>query len=261
MKKIILNFIVLLHFSSFAMGNTYGSNEENILTTVKSELVIANIIIPADFDFTNIPPGYDNTTWVISYNHNLGGASIKIPANVIFDFQGGKIYNGTITFNNSYLPTNSDFKESTLLGTIDFDILNIENVGITKRSADAKRNMSIIKTVFGAQTSKYATVILPEYEIHVNLSENKKVLTENKTIQGISKISKILIYGTGGTVMHANNVVLENFSFDNSYAPTTNDGWRLMDQCSNLTMRNIDFICKVRPFRLSALTSTGLLQM
>ena len=58
-------------------------------------------IIPSDFDFSNIPSSYSNSIWEIRNHHDLGGANITLPANVILKFEGGKFSNGTIIGNNT----------------------------------------------------------------------------------------------------------------------------------------------------------------
>lgn len=54
------------------------------------------ITIPSDFDFQSIPTRYDNSTWLITNNHDLLTNSITLPTNVTLMFLGGSFTNGTI---------------------------------------------------------------------------------------------------------------------------------------------------------------------
>lgn len=59
-------------------------------------------IIRSNFDFTNIPVGYDNSFWEIRYEHDLLGASFTFPSNVTLEHLGGVFTNyGTITLDNT----------------------------------------------------------------------------------------------------------------------------------------------------------------
>ena len=53
-------------------------------------------VIPANFDFANVPEAYANSIWEIRYEHDLGGEIITLPSNVTLDFKGGNIINGGI---------------------------------------------------------------------------------------------------------------------------------------------------------------------
>ena len=58
-------------------------------------------VIEDNFDFTSIPVGYDNSTWIITYNHDLLNNTIILPTNVTLSFKGGKLSNGTLTGDNT----------------------------------------------------------------------------------------------------------------------------------------------------------------
>ena len=42
-----------------------------------------------------------STKYVIRWNYDLKGTTVSIPSNCILDFDGGKISNGTIVWNNT----------------------------------------------------------------------------------------------------------------------------------------------------------------
>ena len=73
-------------------------------------------VIESDFDFTNIPVGYDNATWFIRYDHDFGTNTITLPDNVTLHFQGGKFANGTLTGLNTKI-------EASLYSIFSIDLL------------------------------------------------------------------------------------------------------------------------------------------
>ena len=81
-------------------------------------------VIPLDFDFQNIPAGYENSIWEIRYVFNLGSLSITLPENITLKFKGGKFSNGEITGNNTKI--NSDLYQifDTNITLTGFDVLN-----------------------------------------------------------------------------------------------------------------------------------------
>lgn len=70
-------------------------------------------IIRSNFDFTNIPSGYDNSTWEVRHYHDLLTNSITLPENVTLLFNGGRISNGTITGDNTNVKANLEHIFST----------------------------------------------------------------------------------------------------------------------------------------------------
>lgn len=50
-------------------------------------------VIPADFDFTNIPANLASSVWEIRYCHDLQNQTINLPPNVILNFKGGRLSN------------------------------------------------------------------------------------------------------------------------------------------------------------------------
>jgi len=84
-------------------------------------------LIPSDFDFTNIPIDYDNAVWVISNEHNLGANTITLPENVTLNFQGGKLSNGILECDNTFIEGFKGLnKDIELNGTIRGDVINFD---------------------------------------------------------------------------------------------------------------------------------------
>ena len=65
---------------------------------------------PSNYDFTTLQA---NDTLNITYNHDLGGKSIEIPADVVINYNQGKITNGTFVFTQGEIASelfNKDLK-------------------------------------------------------------------------------------------------------------------------------------------------------
>ena len=62
---------------------------------------LGNKTIQSDFNFSSIPASYANSIWNIVHHHDLGGATVTLPAGVTLNFTGGKFSNGTLTGNNT----------------------------------------------------------------------------------------------------------------------------------------------------------------
>ena len=60
----------------------------------------------------------ENTRYIIQYAYDLNGTTINIPANVVLEFQGGSITNGTLVCDNTIIITyDKDWIDVTLNGT------------------------------------------------------------------------------------------------------------------------------------------------
>ena len=98
-----------------------GTLEKN---TIEEFLNSGNYkIIPVDFDFSNIPPNYDNSIWEIRYMHNLGGNTINLPENVTLYFRGGVFSNGNINGQNTSINSTN-----TKIFNLDINTLGTWNV-------------------------------------------------------------------------------------------------------------------------------------
>jgi hypothetical protein len=66
--------------------------EEEVIIDVEN-----TIVIPADFDWNNIPDEYKDAVWDIQFDFDLNGETIVLPENVTLYFTGGSLSNGTLT--------------------------------------------------------------------------------------------------------------------------------------------------------------------
>lgn len=95
-------------------------------------------IIRSDFDFTNIPSGYDNSIWEIRHFHDLLTNTITLPSNVTLNFNGGKFGNGTIVGDNTKIVASDDFifDTCTFSGTWNKQQLNPKWFGVQANGVD-----------------------------------------------------------------------------------------------------------------------------
>ncbi len=126
LHKVMIQEIILLFFISFQFlsenteFNIANGENNNIITynndvannkneeitmfpnflskknRVNSDLKSGYHIIPKDFNFFSIPPGYDNSVWEIIYDFNFDGGTLIIPENVKLFFNGGRFINVTL---------------------------------------------------------------------------------------------------------------------------------------------------------------------
>lgn len=90
-------------------------------------------LLPSNFNFTAIPSGYDNTTWIIRYDFDLDNESITLPENVTLSFEGGSITNGSIVLDNTTIDCKnieSVLTDVVLTGTVTNTSLDVRLFGI-----------------------------------------------------------------------------------------------------------------------------------
>lgn len=100
----------------------------------KQDKILAKYkLLPSNFDFTTIPSGYDNTSWIIRYDFDLDNKSITLPENVTLSFEGGSITNGSIVLNNTTIDCKnieSVLADVVLTGTVTNASLDVRLFGI-----------------------------------------------------------------------------------------------------------------------------------
>ena len=132
-------------------------------------------VIPSTFDFENIPLGYNNCVWAIRDSHDLGGATITLPADVTLLHEGGNISNGTINFNNTIIISGNNNFLSITSGTGDIinDTVNpvwfgavangvVDDTSAIQQAVDTGRNVKGIgyyKTTSPITVSTYGQCI------------------------------------------------------------------------------------------------------
>jgi len=147
-------------------------------------------IIRQDFDFQNIPIGYDNSIWEIRHVHDLGGLAATLPTGVTLRFNGGKITNyGAITLNNTLIESFNDqaFDDS---GSFISDTFNNQELKLSwfgSLGNDAYDNTkAMYLALSGASIGSSISVRKGIYLINSKITVNKKV---KFTGEGVLKAS------------------------------------------------------------------------
>ncbi|WP_157486433.1 hypothetical protein [Maribacter forsetii] len=65
------------------------------------------IVIPQNFDWKEIPEDYANANWEITFTFDLNNEVIHLPSEVLLNFNGGSLTNGSITGNASAIFSNN----------------------------------------------------------------------------------------------------------------------------------------------------------
>lgn len=110
------------------LTSTVSCNKETdfiteVLQNNEEEMVIDltnTIVLPKDFDWSNIPDTYADAVWLIAYDFDLSGKTINLPKNVTLYFSGGSLANGEIKGNLTTIASKVQqpaFKKLNLSGT------------------------------------------------------------------------------------------------------------------------------------------------
>lgn len=181
----------------------YESNANTNAFTDESEVKLSYskdsyITIPSNFDFSNIPATHDNSTWLITFTHNLGGASVTIPANVVLDFKGGSFTNfALLTGNNTYVDapdTYQAFTSPTVTGTWK-NVLNPKWFGFGTGAGPTSEFLELQNIIDIASASGFTEIKLP----------NNLVFTADKSLI----IPSGLTVDFNGTVINAINITTD----------------------------------------------------
>lgn len=119
-------------------------------------------VIPSNFDFTNIPAGYDNSIWDIRYEHDLLNGTITLPLNVKLIGGGGKLYNFNLLTgsNTSYECDYELFGSGSFSGTWDMYNINAKNFDDNSLLSFVNNMLTPIHLRLKSKTYTYPTSIL-----------------------------------------------------------------------------------------------------
>lgn len=193
LKHLITILIIFLSIGLFAQNAAPFRSGINIKETI--EVDTPNFkIIESDFDFTSIPVGYDNSTWTIIHEHDFGGNTIVLPSNVTLNFQGGKLSNGTLTCDNTFIEGFKGLNKDIILnGSIRGEIVQFDwfdNEVSTQADYD---------TFINGQNATFGNI--------PNISDTNRIITK------MLLENKYLIYYGIGIYPFDNSVDLGNYNF------------------------------------------------
>lgn len=224
-------------------------NEDGSLFS-KVKFIKATISI----DTLNILFSYNNVTYKIVGNIDLGGGELTIVSGSTLDFQGGSFSNGTISLTNTELKGNIKLSSITLTGSCSNDITKLSWF-TDDLTNDYSANLQSLVNI----TKVQGTVDIDSLSFIVNTTVN---ITKALTIRGngtrnyynlnigsihnkITTVNDIVILN-----ITSNQVRIEGITFIGAYStldPTT--GIRLGTQAlvsfsnaSNCTLRNCNFL-------------------
>lgn len=206
MKKIfpvIVLLITSLSFSQNPLKLIDGVKIENSISVNTNNYKI----IEANFDFTSIPTDYDNSTWVIVENHDLGGNTIILPFNVTLNFQGGGFRNGNIVGNNTKINSNLNkiFNNNSLSGTWNVKEIYPQWFGALGNGINDDAS-AIQKSIDLANISQSKKVVISKGNYKINQS----IILKNKVqVHGYGVDETNLIWGgvDRGTMVKAETQV------------------------------------------------------
>lgn len=242
-------------------ASIYDYNIGDIVVTTNSNGSLTNKVIQVsdvnaiNFLNNNLLTGY---TLNIVKDIDLQGNSIKIPANVTLDFQGGSISNGTIIGNETKIEGNVKIKcflSGTYKGNIDgcwfihdaadntdelqnfFNLLSANNIGFFSRKVDVKISSAI------------------------SVKSNTSVDFENCFIYQLSN-SAVLANEARSTTYDNINISISNLHMYNTTTNVISMGAIIMRGVKNLKIENFYYTSNVTPpdpkTRNWALTISGI---
>lgn len=191
--------------------------EENLEDLSDIELENA-LLIPLDFDWTNIPVDYGNTVWKITESFDLKGASIRLPEGVTLYFNGGELTNGTLTGSKTLIASQGSsqvFDAVSLTGTFENDYLMPYWFGAAMDGITDDRE-AFIETL--AQSNKIGAKVLVEKDIFLDVEETgtKSIFLEDNTwIEGANG-AKIIINNLRSPAFYialSENITIKNVTF------------------------------------------------
>lgn len=219
-------------------GNVINAADEEDLTIEHSDLLGIDTLKLANRDNTN-GMGYvilrknksfaeqvtkENTIYEIRYDFDLNGQEIIIPNNCILKFEGGKIFNGKLIFNSTYIYTNiiSSILPTECNGTIFNKILYpewfYEGNGDYTKAIQTCINLGVNKTI-ELTGERYLVSPLKSYKNHFyclefNTSNISFISKCNSVIYTNTDINyRSIIYDKG---TYTNNITIDGITFDQS---------------------------------------------
>lgn len=81
------------------MGNTINVTVTGLRQS-PSQCKLSNKVLKYDLSILS-QVASEAAIYTVRWNFDLGGETLTVPANCVFDFRGGEIKNGTIVWNNT----------------------------------------------------------------------------------------------------------------------------------------------------------------
>ncbi|MBD0850789.1 hypothetical protein [Maribacter arenosus] len=227
--------------------------------------------IPSDFDWTNIPEGYENTVWEITGSFDLEEASIRLPEGVTLYFNGGELTNGTLTGSETLIASQGSsqvFDAISLTGTFENDYIMPYWFGAAMDGVTDDRE-AFVATLAHANTLGLKVLVEKDIFLDVEETGTKSIFLEDNTwIEGANDVNIIVnqILSPAFQGILADGITIKNvtFLYDNAYNASTDftnsDRYANNTAIKNYmeTYRNVVFESGVNAKTISATDFTAM---
>jgi len=172
-------------------------------------------LLADDFDFSNIPVGYDNSIWEIRRVYDLNAMAVEIPANVTLRAIGGKLTNYTsITGNNTRIEAGAvhifdgsgDLDGTWKVNKVYPQWFGAKGDGVADdtNSVQYALSFNVAPCVFAKGTYVVEPLTVLSDTV-IELSPNTTLLAKSGYIWSdrllnINNVSNVVIKGNGGTI-------------------------------------------------------------
>ena len=137
-----------------------------------------------------------NTVYKIRHNFDLGGDTVAIPEGCVLKFKRGKIINGTLVLNNTYLEGTKGLQNVVLSGkcannVLSSDLFVLDKTGKTDNSVEVQSmfNVGVDSVFFSTGTYSFSDIKVGNVSINANGSTFISTLAQD----GYSVINNIFV--------------------------------------------------------------------
>lgn len=128
-----------------------------------------------------------NTIYVIRHDFDLNGSVVNIPAGCVLKFKGGRVTDGSILLNNTYLEGKKGFQNVVLSGSCCNNVLSselfvLDKKGTTDNSVDVQSlfNIGVDSICFSKGTYSFSDIQVGNVSINANGSTFISTLAAKK---------------------------------------------------------------------------------
>lgn len=137
-----------------------------------------------------------NTVYKIRHTFDLGGDTVVIPKGCVLKFKRGKLINGTLILDDTYLEGTKGFQEVVLEGTctnseLSSELFVLDKTGRTDNSVDVQSlfNVGVESVVFSKGTYSFSDIRVG----NVSISANGSTFVSTLAADGFSVINNIFV--------------------------------------------------------------------
>lgn len=169
-----------------------------------------------------------NTIYEIRYDFDLNGAEITIPENCVLKFNGGRIQNGKIYFNNTFLIGDLKFHNCYVNNEITVNT----TISDTSFTGDTKYDSSILKFLL-LNTAKNNGSLIINRDYNISIDDYN-----NAVVDEVNTKTFILIKFSNGFEVNFNGHTI----YENSKDYTNNHNFIHLYRCNNVSILKLKYI-------------------